>query len=239
VCSPSAKNFAGDAGGVEVTPFCAHVGFESVGHGLRSPSAVSIDCLTWMRLRPVKETEDSLSPVGGPDRSWVVELSGDRNRPSVRSPPGRSLRSRSLFISHCFNTSAHSSHPFCLASISGVTPCLSARLGWAPRRRRRVTASVFPFAAAKWRGVDPEVPTIGTDESRFLSFEKRRGSLDDIGKAEMTLSRQSDRLMDLPRCVNIGSVVYKQLDKVDVPSSAGSMERQNTIKNGVDRLAVI
>jgi hypothetical protein len=37
--------------------------------------------------------------------------------------------------------------------------------------------SILPLAEAKWRGVDPVVPTIGVDESRPLSFEYFLGSL--------------------------------------------------------------
>ena len=38
------------------------------------------------------------------------------------------------------------------------------------------TTFVWPLAAAKWSGVDPDEPTIGAELSRCLS-EYRRGSL--------------------------------------------------------------
>jgi hypothetical protein len=34
-----------------------------------------------------------------------------------------------------------------------------------------VTTLVLPLAAAKWRGVEPEVPTMGAEASLFLSLE--------------------------------------------------------------------
>jgi hypothetical protein len=132
-------------------------------------SAVSIDRFMCMRRRVVE-----LSPSPSrPSRSRLGTPPGS----SVSAGPCRSRKSRSLFRIQDLRTSAHSSQPFCRASISGVIPCLSARLAWAPRRRRVVTMLVLPFAAAKWRGVLPLVPTIGAEVSRFLSFEYRRGSL--------------------------------------------------------------
>jgi hypothetical protein len=67
------------------------------------------------------------------------------------------------------------------ASMSGVTPCLSARSARAPRRSSRRTMCVWPLAAAKWSGVAPVLPTMGAgvedEEDRVLSFEYRCGSL--------------------------------------------------------------
>ena len=38
---------------------------------------------------------------------------------------------------------------------------------------------VWPLAAAKWRGVEPDVPIMGAEGERVLS-EKRRGNLEAV-----------------------------------------------------------
>lgn len=156
----------GDGGGVDVVAGRLLVdaegsgGFRASDEPLSMLSAVSMDRFMCSRFR----VEDSPSPTESP-----------RSRPLVGSTvsvgPCRSRKSRSLLIIHVFRISAHSSHPFCRASISGVIPCLSGRLAWAPRSKRVWTMLVWPLAAAKWSGVLPLVPTIGAVVSLFLSFE--------------------------------------------------------------------
>lgn len=67
-----------------------------------------------------------------------------------------------------------------------MTPCLSARSACAPWRSRSQIASLFPFAAAKWRGVEPVVPMMGAEESlleyRFGSLDEMEWSNDDVWK---------------------------------------------------------
>ena len=65
--------------------------------------------------------------------------------------------------------SAHSTQPFWRAMSSGVMPCLSGRSGTAPRSRRVRTTERWPLAAAKWSGVEPDVPTMGAAVSRLRS----------------------------------------------------------------------
>ena len=89
----------------------------------------------------------------------------------------RSRRSLSFSCVHLLRSSAQLVQPFCRATVSGLTPCLSGRSGCAPWRRRVRTTCSWPFAAAKWRGVEPEVPTMGAEVSLCLSLEYFRGSL--------------------------------------------------------------
>ncbi len=91
----------------------------------------------------------------------------------------RSRRSLSFSWVHLLRSSEQLVQPFCRATVSGVTPCLSGRSGWAPWRRRVRTTCSCPFAAAKWRGVEPDVPIMGAEVSLCLSLEYFRGSLSD------------------------------------------------------------
>lgn len=54
------------------------------------------------------------------------------------------------------------------------------------------TTLAWPFAAAKWSGVAPEVPTIGAAESRLRS-EYLRGSLDALTSAPCLMRRLTTR----------------------------------------------
>ena len=90
----------------------------------------------------------------------------------------RSRRSLSFSCVHLLRISAQRAQPFCRATASGVTPCLSGRSGCAPWRRRVSTTCSCPFAAAKWRGVEPDDPTMGADVVLCLSLEYLRGSLE-------------------------------------------------------------
>jgi hypothetical protein len=125
--------------------------------------AWSIDCLTCSRFQTESSKQSS-----APEELDVPPLPLPLP-PSPPISPSRSLKSRSLFANHSFNTSAVTSFPFSRASISGVTPCLSALYAWAPCRRRVLTTFEWPLAAAKWSAVEPDEPTIGAEASRCLS----------------------------------------------------------------------
>jgi len=78
---------------------------------------------------------------------------------------------------------------------------------------------VLPLAAAKWSGVEPEVPTIGTEESRFLSFEYFRGNL----SYELEVDLVPKLAINSPRSVDVGAMINQVLHNLDVPPSTGCM----------------
>ena len=132
-------------------------------YALSELSAWSIDCLTCSRFRTECYKQSSApEELDFPPPPLPLPL-------PLPISPSRSCGSRSLFANHPFNTSAVPSFPFSHASISGVTPCLSALSAWALCRRRVLTTFEWPLAAAKWSAVEPDEPTIGAEASRCLS----------------------------------------------------------------------
>jgi hypothetical protein len=75
-------------------------------------------------------------------------------------------------------------------------------------------ASILPLAEAKWRGVDPVVPTIGVDESRPLSFEYFLGSLS-VSEG-VSQDDQSPRTTKIPGSIDVCTVVDKQFDDLHI-----------------------
>lgn len=147
-----------------------------------------------------------------------------------------SRRSRSLLRVQLCRMSAHAIHPFCLASISGVVPCLSARLGCAPCISNVSTTGACPFAHAKCRGVDPEVPTIGA--SLLLSLENLRGSLRNEDGRRTQQERQIKARTHSPGRIHIRTLLYQQSNDVLVASRARRMQRQHSVQYRIDGLAM-
>jgi hypothetical protein len=43
----------------------------------------------------------------------------------------------------------------------------------------------------------------------------------------------------VPRSVDISAVVDQELDNLDMPAGTGSMEREDAVEDGIDRLAMV
>ena len=80
------------------------------------------------------------------------------------------------------------------------------------------------------------MPTMGADESLFLSLEYF------LGRLATTKVRQKNCTKDrqnAPGGIYIRAVVYQEFDNLHIAACTGSMKRQNAIEDRVNGLAIV